>query len=365
MHLRERLRATLAASLAILLTSLVSSRFIQGAGLPSLIASMGASAVILFALPHSPMARAWPLVGGHLICGLIGVLCAQTIPHLWLAAPVTVGLAIFAMHLARCLHPPGGASALLPLLVDDIQRQGFQFLLTPLALNMAVLLLASLIHNRLCYPQTAATSGATPPASPQPLQRFGIQTDDLRAALLEINEFVDVEEEELNTLYNLAADRAFRREFGQLECARIMSREPPTAEFGTGLQEAWSLMQRYKLNALPVVDRSRHVIGIISLSDFFRHAGADRYQSLGEKLGRLLRYTPTVTSEKPEVVGQIMTAQVLTAGEDADIAELAHLLTEHGVHQIPIVDQRRKLVGLVTQTDLIAALYRLIGNARS
>jgi CBS domain-containing membrane protein len=55
-----------------------------------------------------------------------------------------------------------------------------------------------------------------------------------------------------------------------------------------------------------------------------------------------------------------MTAPVVTAGANQPLAELAQLLTERGIHQIPIVDQRNKLVGLITQSDLIAALYRLL-----
>jgi len=72
----------------------------------------------------------------------------------------------------------------------------------------------------------------------------------------------------------------------------------------------------------------------------------------------LIRPTTTVTSNKPEVVGQIMTSPSITAGDAQPLAELARLLTERGIHQLPVVDGRNKLVGMITQTDLIAALYR-------
>jgi len=139
-----------------------------------------------------------------------------------------------------------------------------------------------------------------------------------------------------------------------------MTPQPLTAEFGDDLESVWQLMQREGIRALPVVDRGRHVIGMVTLKDFFRHARADSFDSLSARLKVLLLPSPRVTSTKPEVVGQIMTAPAITARQDVHIAELARLLCEHGIHQVPIVDERGKLVGLVTQSDLIAALYRSI-----
>ncbi len=110
------------------------------------------------------------------------------------------------------------------------------------------------------------------------------------------------------------------------------------------------------LFASPVVDRGRHVIGIITLTDFFRHALADSFQKVGGSLKRLLRRTPEVSSRKPEVAGQIMSTPAVTACEDSLITELVPMLTERRLHRVPIVNARNKLGGLVTQTDLIAAM---------
>lgn len=364
---KEKLRSALAACLAIFLTGLISSRFIEGGGLQTLVASMGASAVILFAVPHSPMARGWPLVAGHLLSGFIGVLTARLVSDVWPAAAISVGLAIFLMHISRCLHPPGGASALIPVLGgEQIKGLGFEFLLTPLALNVTAMLLLSLVLNRLNEQRTHAGGtkhARAPQADLPPLERLGIRTEDLRAALRDMNAFVDVSENDLNEIYDLAAHRAYRREFGELNCARIMTREVMTVEFGTDLEETWKLMRDQGVKAIPVIDRARHVIGIITLTDFFRHARLERFDGLTGKLRQLIRRTPTVTSRKPEVAGQIMTAPVITVREDSPIADLAPLLCQRGIHQVPVVDGRNKLVGLVTQSDLIAAMYRKLEPA--
>jgi len=358
LSLREKIRTALMAGLAIFLSGWIASLSIDGGGLKTLLASMGASAVILFAMPHSPVAKPWPLVGGHAISAAIGILCAQWIPQIWPAAALAVGLSVFAMHLARCLHPPGGASALIPVLGgESVKALGFQFLLTPLALNVAVMLLMSLLYHRLALPKPPKPAAQPGLGGTRPMERLGIRSSDLRAALADLDEFIDIDEQELNKIYQLAAARAFRRGFGEVTAAEVMTPGPLTVEFGTELEETWALMQKHHVKALPVIDRGRHVIGIVTQSDFFRHARAEQFRGLGGKLRELLRPSTTTTSQKPEVAGQIMSSPALTAGESQHLPELARLLTGRGVHQLPVVDARGKLVGILTQTDLIAALY--------
>ena len=86
------------------------------AALPWLVAPVGASAVLVFALPASPLAQPWPVFGGNIISTLVGLAIAHFMPTAVLAGALAVGVAIAAMSLARCLHPPGGACALLAVL---------------------------------------------------------------------------------------------------------------------------------------------------------------------------------------------------------------------------------------------------------
>ena len=71
----EKLRTALFGGLAIGVTGYISNLFLDGPALLVMLASMGASTVILFCVPESPMARFWPVVGGHLLSGLIGIGC--------------------------------------------------------------------------------------------------------------------------------------------------------------------------------------------------------------------------------------------------------------------------------------------------
>ena len=137
-----------------------------------------------------------------------------------------------------------------------------------------------------------------------------------------------------------------------------MSRDVITVEFGTPLDEAWKLLRKHNIKALPVIDRAQRVIGIVTQIDFLRHANLDVYEGFADRLRRFIRQTPGVHSIKPEVVGQIMSKPVSTATLNTHIVELVPVMSDLGLHYIPILDSKRKLAGMVTQSDLIAALYR-------
>ena len=360
----EKLRSALAAFVAILLVGYVSSIFVSGIGLPVLVASMGASAVLLFAISHSPLSQPWPLIGGNIIPALIAVTCGKLVPDLIFAAAISVALSLFVMQFLRCLHPPGGALALLPLLGGaSVHELGYRFVLEPVGLNLLILLVLGFIINNL-LPGRHYPLSATPVSKdmhkhedPGSLDRLGVSHDDVHNALKQMNTFLDVSEEDLNTVFKMAEMQTYRRKMGEITCADIMSRDLVTAEYGTELEEAWAQLRYHKIKAIPIVDRAQRVIGIVTLVDFLKRANLKTYDTFQDKLMKFIKRTPGLASDKPEVVGQIMAAPVYTAKETMHIVELVPLLSERGLHHIPIVDAERRLIGMVTQSDLIAALY--------
>jgi CBS domain-containing membrane protein len=360
----ERLRSALGGFAAIFLVASVSAHFLEGAGVLVLVASMGASTVILFATPHSPLAQPWPFAGGNLISACVGVTCAQWIPDLWLAAAAAVSLAILAMHLSHTLHPPGGAVALVAVLGgESLRAEGYRFVLEPVGLNVLLMLGSALLINNLLrrgsYPArpTPRKDRKHHHDDPTPLQRLGLDRSDLRNALRDVDTYLDISEADLDSVYARASTHAFRRKMGNITCADIMSRDLYTAEYGTDLEEAWARLRFHKIKAVPVVDPFRRVIGILTLVDFIKRANLKTYETFQEKLIRFIRPTPGDSSDKPEVVGQIMVSPVLTARADMHIVELVPLLSDAGLHHVPVVDDQARLVGMVTQSDLIAVLF--------
>jgi len=169
--------------------------------------SMGSTAVMLFAAPHGAMSQPWPLIGGHLVSALIGVGCVHWLgSDLMLAAALSVGLSIAAMYSLRCLHPPGGATALGAVLGGEaVHALGYGYVLSPILLNALVILAVAVAFNYPFawrrYPQCWHPRGQ---AIAAPAEENMITHSSLVYALSQIDTFVDVSEEDLQRIYALA-----------------------------------------------------------------------------------------------------------------------------------------------------------------
>lgn len=357
----ERLRACAGALVGLLLVGFCT-RLLLGPGIPPLLAPMGATAVLVFVVPASPLAQPWPLVGGNLVAALVGLACAQLLPGPLPAAPVAVALAIGLMLALRCLHPPSGAIALLAALGGAVPpAEAWHGLLAPLAANTLVVLAAALAFNPLTgrrYPHAAQPASPHRTADPEPAGRLGFTTADLDAVLRRHDQVLDIARDDLEALFRAAERESYHRRLGEQSCADIMARDVVAVEFGTPLPEAWRLLRRHKLGALPVLDRARRVIGIVTVADILRHDDLDELEGFRARLRDFLRPALGAFSAKPEVVGQVMTAPVRAVAADLHVVHLVPLLASAGLHQVPVVDAEWRLVGMVAQSDLIAGLYR-------
>jgi len=217
---REKLISALGAAIAILVvyraTQLaVQAGFIDVSTSFFIIASMGASAVLLFAVPHGALSQPWQLIGGHLVSAFIGVVCHRWIAHELLAAGVAVGLAVASMYYLRCIHPPGGATALTAVTGGNaVYQLGFEFLLVPILVNTLLILLVALAFNGLFhwrrYPVHLGRRSKVS-VSPEPVSReHEITQEDFAAAIQEQDSFVDITAEGLTELLELAKRHAER-----------------------------------------------------------------------------------------------------------------------------------------------------------
>lgn len=360
---RERLRAAFGALLGILATALLGRFFVDAdAALPWVIAPMGASAVLLFAVPASPLAQPWAMLGGNLLAACVGVTCAHGFHDPTIAAATAVSVAIGLMFVLRCIHPPAGAVALTAVVGGPaIHAMGYGFALYPVLLNSLCLLTLAMIYNRATgreYPQKKAVIAAAAPEPVGPPIPRRVSEEDLDAVLDEYNQVLDISREDLRDLFMRAEAHAYRRRFGTVHCADMMTRAVIAVEYGTLLEEAWALMRRHRVKALPVVDRARRVVGILTQADFMRHADLGGYRGFDERLRRFIRRSGRTHADKAEVVGQIMTAPAQTATEETPVVELIALLGGAGHSHIPIVDGEGRLTGIVAPRDLIGELYQ-------
>lgn len=145
---REKLIAAIGSGLAIYLVFLLTRFALSRDESMTVVASMGATAVLLFAVPHGQLSQPWAVLGGHVISALIGVCCAQMISDRPLAAAIAVGSSIGIMHQLKCLHPPGGATAFTAVMGGDaVQELGFLYVLFPVAANATLMLLLAVAIN--------------------------------------------------------------------------------------------------------------------------------------------------------------------------------------------------------------------------
>jgi CBS domain-containing membrane protein len=206
---KEKFISAFGSFLAISLILIVSSRFLSLEGAAIVVASMGASAVLLFAVPHGPLSQIWPVAGGHFISAVIGVSCQILIDDMYLAAALAVSLSIFAMYYLRCIHPPGGATALSAVIGGTaISNLGYSYCFTPVLINVIIILTVAFIFNFPFawrrYPAILIKTTETP-VNKAPIGI--IQRDDLQYALETINSFTDISEDELERIYQTANQR--------------------------------------------------------------------------------------------------------------------------------------------------------------
>ena len=194
----DRSWAALGAGLGVLAAAIAGIAMQIGyPGLPFLIAPIGASAVLVFAVPASPLAQPWPVFGGNLVSAAVGVAMAQSIANPMLAVGVAVCLAIIAMSVLRCLHPPSGAVAITAILGGDaITKAGFAYPVTLVAANSAALLAMGWLYHRFSHHSY--------PHKPEPVAEIsvpsGLLREDIDRAIAESGETFDIDLNDLEGL---------------------------------------------------------------------------------------------------------------------------------------------------------------------
>lgn len=212
---KEKLISAAGGFIGIYAILLVTRLTLTGSSASLIVASMGASAVLLFAVPHGPLSQPWPVFGGHVISAVIGVSMRLLVPDMLLAAALAVGLSIGVMYYLRCIHPPGGATALTAVVAaPEVAALGYGFVLTPVMINAGILLLVAWLvnypFNWRRYPSVLSTAETTTDALRKSSHgRIGrIPRRDLEYALKSMQSFADISEQELENIYLRASQHA-------------------------------------------------------------------------------------------------------------------------------------------------------------
>lgn len=305
----------------------------------AMIAPFGATAVLVFAVPNSPLAQPWSAVMGNTVSALVAVAVVRVVPEPVLAAALACGLAILAMALARALHPPGGAVALtVALNPDAIQAVGFRFVLAPVAVGTAALVLIAVAYARATgrrypfrQPEAANPHGI---ADRPPSERLGLGADELRALLDEFRQSANVGVEDLARLIAGAEQRAAAQRLHGLTVAGIMSRDLVTVLPETPRAEVAAIFTERGFTSLPVVTREGEYHGLIFQIHLIRGDGDGSVPAAA-----------------------LMTTDLPGVSLGTPLGDLLPLLADGAVDAVPVL-RAEMIVGIVTRTDLVAALAR-------
>lgn len=215
---KEKAVAAAGGMLSILLLCLVTEACVGIVDGSALVASMGASAVLLFAVPHGQLSQPWPVIAGHGLSALVGVGCEAWIGSPILASAMAVGLAIGIMHWLKCIHPPGGATALTAVLGGAAIRDlGFAYVLCPVLANAAVMVAVAVVFNAGFRWRRYPAAWVNRPRMEDPERS---NHEDLVEALRSLDLFVDLAEDDLLRL-GRELSKARRRRVGQVGRARM------------------------------------------------------------------------------------------------------------------------------------------------
>ncbi len=148
---KEHLLTFLGAFFGIGIIGFINSKYFVLNDNLYLIGSFGASSVLIYGVINSPLAQPRNLIGGHLVCAIIGVTIHKLLPNeVWLSSALAVALSIVAMQITKTLHPPGGATALIANIGSEkIKALGYMYVLSPVLTGVMILFAVALIFNNI------------------------------------------------------------------------------------------------------------------------------------------------------------------------------------------------------------------------
>lgn len=325
-----------------------------------LIAPMGATAVLLFAVPNSPLAQPWSAVVGNSISGLAALAIHPLTLDPTVAVAASAGLALVAMFLTRSLHPPGGAIALTAALSPAmLESLGLRFMLVPVFGGTVALVAVAMAWHRICgrvYPfRLPHEAGPHATADKAAQMRLGLEPEELARILADYRQSANLGVEDLARLIAAAEQMAAGHALGTLTCDAIMSRDLVTVRPDARTAQVADRSRKHGFTSIPVVDAQGALLGVIFQLDLIRRARRDALRAQ-PGFGAAMTSLRSGKAAIPRAA-EVMTIDLPTVAPTTPVASLLPLLADGGVEAVPVLDSGR-IVGIVTRTDLLSALAR-------
>jgi CBS domain-containing protein len=183
--------------------------------------------------------------------------------------------------------------------------------------------------------------------------------DDLRAALKEMKAYMDVTEEDLKKIYEIALRHARERIVSRILVKDIMMTTVVSIKRNADLHEAARLLSENRISGMPVVDDNNRVIGVISEADILMLAGMKREHTFKDILRNILG-EPLPARSGGNKVEDVMSFPPITSKADDEVMEVAKIFDERRIKRLPVVDNDGRLLGIVSRADIVRAIGKKI-----
>ncbi len=153
--------------------------------------------------------------------------------------------------------------------------------------------------------------------------------------------------------------RVATKPFNSLTAADLMSREVTTIPRHLSLRTAAHLLSQARVSGAPVIDACGSCVGVISSTDFVHWAEGNQSvrQDAGHSSCACSEWQVFEPEDLPtEEVGCYMTADPVTVTPNLRIGELARMMIDAHIHRVIVVDEENRPVGIVSSTDILAAV---------
>jgi CBS domain-containing membrane protein len=185
-----------------------------------------------------------------------------------------------------------------------------------------------------------------------------IIVDDLRKARRELATYIDVTEEDLMKIYDLALRYAQERRSKQIPVSEVMTKDVVSVHPDADIHEAVRLLSDKGIGGLPVVDDRNEVVGVVTEADVLCMVGVERNHGFKDLIRHILG-DPCLKRPKEGTVRDFMSSPALTVRFDQDVLEAAELLEKKRIKRIPVVDEKNRLAGILTRADIVKVMTRL------
>ena len=182
-----------------------------------------------------------------------------------------------------------------------------------------------------------------------------LESEDIRAALEELHQYMDITEEDLKKIYAIALRHAKERLTIKVSVREVMTKNVIYISKDANVHEAARILSENRISGLPVVDEEKNLIGIVTEADILYSTGMKKSPTFKDVLKHILG-EPHPKIRNGSIVEEIMTTQVISTSPDSDIKEVARILDEKRIKRLPVVDENNKLIGIISRANIVSYL---------